>query len=173
MTKRGQTVFGMSFGVIFSIILIIFLLGVAIYAITSFVGISSCSKVGLFYEGLQDEIDKAWTSGIYRGNFPLERNPLVLPSGIEKVCFGGLNQAVLDNGNVQSELKEAYFLVEDREIYMYPPDKACDGELSSNSLEHVSIANFFCVDVEDGNVEPFKLDKRTDASSVNISKVLV
>lgn len=170
MRKKGQTIMGMSFGVIFSIIIIIFILAIAGYATNYFLGLSKCSKVGLFQDGLQNEIDKAWTSGIYQGTFPIDGNPLGLPSAIKKVCFGGLTQNPLDSADVQDELLNKYFLDESREIYMYPPDKACDGSLGSNRLDHVAIGGFFCVDVVDGEIDVFRLGKRTTEDVVTISK---
>jgi len=170
--KKGQAIFGLSFGVIFSIIIIIFIISTSIYAINYFLGISNCAKTGLFYEGLQDEIDKAWTSGIYQGPFPIEGNPLVLPSGVEKVCLGSLTYAFSnrEDESIRNELRYDYLLAADKDIYIYPPNKACDGELAFNTLEHETINNFFCVDVDKGKITtPFRLSKGTTEDSVTIT----
>jgi len=63
--KKAQEVFGMSFGVIFSIILIVFILVVAGIAINHFLGLKKCTQLGLFIEDFANEggdIDKAWNS---------------------------------------------------------------------------------------------------------------
>ena len=64
MEKRGQI--QISFGMIFSIIIIIAIVAVSIYVITIFLDFNKCGKVVLFYEDLEEEIQKAWESPSYR-----------------------------------------------------------------------------------------------------------
>ena len=62
MDKKGQI--DISFGMIFSIIIIIATVAIGFYVITYFLNLSSCTKVGLFWNSLNEEVDKAWNSDI-------------------------------------------------------------------------------------------------------------
>ncbi len=90
--KKGQGIFGMSFSMIFSIIIIIAIIGVAFYAITYFLNLSRCGQITTFYDDLQDEANQAWVSTNHRKVFEGS-----VPSGIEYVCFGLVSQSVLDS----------------------------------------------------------------------------
>src|SRR3989344_8357256 len=83
--KRGQM--DISFGMIFSIILIIAVLAIAFYVIRYFSALSSCTSVGLFYTALTKEVDQSWATttskSIFSGN---------VPGSVDYVCFGNLNQ---------------------------------------------------------------------------------
>src|SRR3989344_6512006 len=147
--KKGQGVFGTSFGVIFSIILIVALIGVTIYAIAFFLNLSGCTIIGLFYDSLQDEIDRAWNSGIYSdtlGKIPMEE---LEKAGIEVICFGSLESSARPGPDEQNrtELKDALFGNDDN-LFLSPTNKACDGELASYNIKHVQIEEFFCVETD-------------------------
>ena len=58
MNKRADL--NISFGMIFSIILIIAFVGVAFYAISGFLKTKNCAELGQFKQDLQDAIDGAW-----------------------------------------------------------------------------------------------------------------
>lgn len=165
--NRGQTIFGLSFGVIFSIILIIFLIGVAVYVIVYFLNIGSCSEIGIFYENLQDEIDKAWSQGIYQGTL----SQLNLPSEIEFICFGNLSLTRVESNSVslRNQILSEYIFTEKSNIFFYPAEESCDGDLASNSLEHVTFNEFFCTEVADGKINA-RLSKENGAALVSISK---
>ena len=78
--KRGEL--NLSFGMIFSIILIIAFLVFAFYAIRTFLGVQDAAKVANFRENLQNDIDELWKApqGTQRASYSL-------PGSIEKVCF--------------------------------------------------------------------------------------
>lgn len=78
--KRGQM--KISFGMIFSIILIIIFIGVAIYGITQFLALKDSAQIGKFKDDLQGEINNIWNSGIGKQTFSGS-----LPGKIERVCF--------------------------------------------------------------------------------------
>lgn len=61
-SKKGQEAVGMSFGWIFALILIIVFIITAIYGIKYFMNIGTCSRVGLFYDNLQQKVDEAYQS---------------------------------------------------------------------------------------------------------------
>jgi hypothetical protein len=72
----------MSFGMIFSIILIIVFLAFAIYAIIKFLELQESIKITQFESNLQSDIDKMWRSS--QGSQKLEYS---LPKKITAVCF--------------------------------------------------------------------------------------
>ncbi len=162
MNKRGQTIFGMSFSMIFSVILIAVVLAVGFFVIAKFLNLGSCTDTGLLYDGLQDEVDKAWRSTIYQGFYEEK-----LPSGITHVCFGDLdsNSDGVDRAK-QSELREEFVEFE-RNVYLYPFSKSCDVELASTNIERVEIGGFFCIEGVNGKLK-VKLSKGSGDSLVKI-----
>ena len=144
MNKKAQEVMGMSFGVIFSIFLIIFLVATAIYAISYFYNLGNCSKVGLFYKDLQNEIDQAWKVDIYEGLFGSNSE---IPSSIKYVCFGNLSQNINPDNEKQKEDIDLFYSGNGQaNIFILPEEKACEGSLASNILNHVETDKFFCVE---------------------------
>ena len=163
--KRGQTAFGLSYGMIFGIMLIVALLAVAFYAITYFLGMNNCLQTGTFFSDLQDEIDRAWTSGKHAGTFVG-----TLPeSEVTNVCFGTLDtiQASSQDLIIQDELKNNVPPA-NMNIFMFPPDESCDGDLYYLELKHVKIAKFFCVPVQNGKVQ-IRLNKGSKESLVTVT----
>lgn len=164
MQKRGQETFGMSFSVIFSIILIIVIVGVAFYAISHFVGIKNCADAGLFYSDLQNEIDKAWNADQFKNVFKA-----ALPSEIESVCFGNFNKSAADgfSEKLKSDISEGN--CDDNggmaNVFMYPPQKSCDIKLCSNTLKHVKVDKFFCINAGDGKLS-VKLENKASKEGV-------
>jgi len=80
MKKRGQM--KLSFGMIFSIILIVAFLAFAVYAIIGFLGLQNSAKIGQFKSGLQDDVNTAW-----RVTHTLQKVSYDLPSKTNQVCF--------------------------------------------------------------------------------------
>lgn len=163
--KRGQGVFGMSFGMIFSIILIIFILAAAFFVIRNFLNLSECADTGLFYDDLQNEVDKAWKSSFYQDVFEVK-----LPSRITYVCFGGLEQepGSATEKEKQDELKSDYF-GRGNNVFLYPNSKACDSRLASYNLTHVDIEKFFCIS-ESGGKLSVKLEKGSFDALVKVMR---
>ncbi len=81
--KRGQTrgAMELSFGMLFSIILIIIFIAFAIYGIGKFLNLQKNIQTKTFVNDLQFDIDKLWNS---QGSQPVEYS---LPASVEKVCF--------------------------------------------------------------------------------------
>ncbi len=139
MNKRGQ--FNISFSMIFSIIIIIAIVGVAFYVISGFLSTSKCAEIGLFYDDLKTYMEKAWQSTIHQDTFTS-----TLPEGIESVCFGNIAQA-------QDEKIKKAFINSNGNVFLYPPQKACDSSLSAIKLEHVQLNNFFCKSVDNNKIQ--------------------
>lgn len=181
-SKRGQGIFGMSYGAIFSIFVIIFIVSVAFIAIKHFIGLNRCTQVGFFYDDLQKEVEKAWASGrhdsTYEGNIPTSG---IFSGDITHICFGKLTSTggpqdaqTLD---MKNELIDEFGLIspeDDENVFIYPPKEACDGSLFAYSLKCrngnsdclvVGDDTFFCepVNKKDGTVT-VKLFYRSDIS---------
>jgi len=80
MKKRGQL--QLSFGMIFSIILIIVFIAFAFYAIMKFLDIKDTALIGKFQNKLQKDVDKIW-----KGQQGSQKVEYILPNKIEAVCF--------------------------------------------------------------------------------------
>lgn len=79
-SKRAQM--KISFGMIFSIFLIISFLAFSFYAIKNFVNIGKESQIKQFVSSLQNDVDKMWKSS--KGS---QEESYSLPEKIEKICF--------------------------------------------------------------------------------------
>jgi hypothetical protein len=162
--RRGKGQIQLSFGIIFSIIIIIATIVVAFYVIGYFLDLSKCTKVGLFYDGLKKDVDKAWRADITQGIYKNE-----LPSGIKKVCFGNSSQQYAK----EDEEQFAYFSsrsVAGMNGLFYPPEKACDSELAFFKVEHAVTDKFFCVPVASGTAK-VKLSKGSADALVKLDRV--
>jgi hypothetical protein len=162
MNKRGQTIFGMSFGMIFSIIIIIFIIATAFFAINYFLEFDNCSEIGLFYNDLQREVDKAWNSGRFEGQWPPEGQNIKLPSrnpSLEWICFGDLvTTSPNSNSPKDVELNNIFkdsYSTSGENVFLHPQENACDAGLSRFKLEHIKTKdnNFFCIEVTKGKLE--------------------
>lgn len=80
MRKEGQM--KISFGMIFSIILIIAFLAFAFYAIKNFLNLSDSAKIGQFIDKLQGDVNDAWRAS--QASQPVTYN---LPDSIGEICF--------------------------------------------------------------------------------------
>jgi hypothetical protein len=162
MKKKGQSIFGMSFGTIFSIIVIIAIVVVAFIAIRHFLSLNRCSQVGFFYDDFEDKVQSVWTSGgaedSFTGSLPSSG---ILNSEISEVCFGDLtkrgdgDEAYEEIGN---ELAE-YYRRDDlgSNVYIYPPEDVCIPHKNVRCRNDKSNCittdpEFFCVQVDSGEV---------------------
>jgi len=71
-----------SFGMIFSVILIIIFIAFAVYGISKFLGVSRLAQVESFKSDFQGDIDRVWKGS--GGSAPVEYS---LPNKIKQVCF--------------------------------------------------------------------------------------
>ena len=164
MDKRGQ--FRISIGMIFSIIIIVATITVAIYAITFFLDFGKCSRVGIFYKDLEGKVNEAWRSDITRETFTGS-----LPSGTDYVCFGNLTQSVSDfdprDEVRQNELRRGGGTRRNN-LFIYPPG-ICKGVLASFNLERAEADGFFCLEVSRGKID-IKLRKDVTDSLVSLQR---
>jgi len=81
MNKRGQL--KISFGMIFSIILIIMFLSFAFYSISGFLSLQDSVQTKKFIEGFQDKVNELYTNQVYGAN----KLEFSTPDSLEKICF--------------------------------------------------------------------------------------
>jgi len=88
--KRGQM--KVSFGMIFSIILIIFFIAFAVYAIYKFLGVQSFANTQQFTDNLQKDVDTIWSSAQ-----ATQPETYSLSTSISEICFTNPGSAGSDN----------------------------------------------------------------------------
>ncbi len=164
-SKRGQI--NLSFGMIFSIILIVVFIVFAFYAIGKFLDIQKAAKAGQFISSLEGDIDKMWRSS--SGSQQVEYS---LPSSVDYVCFAdfasekrGAKQEFYNN------LRLAHF--EDENMFFYPVGSAAAVDSKSidniDLLEITSRENPYCIPNIDGKIK-LTLKKGLDESLVTITR---
>ncbi len=149
MQKKGAI--KLSFGMIFSIILIIIFIVFAFYAIQKFLQIQDAAKVGQFTNNLQSDINSAW-----EGSQRSQEVNYFLPKKIEYVCFIDINSARSGtNRNFYEELE--YICYNDENMAFYPIGSSQGTE--SKEMKHIDIEkitsdeNPFCIKNINGKVE--------------------
>jgi len=149
--KKGQGVIGLSFGTIFSIILIIFFVIVAFVVIKAFLGTQKCAQVGIFRSDFQEEITKAWNSPKQISMFKA-----TLPSALNYVCFANFSKRFKGE---YLEIGEdiSIYEGEDANLFLYPIEKACD--IPYHKINHLDLEaitsekNPYCIMIKKGEVE--------------------
>jgi hypothetical protein len=162
--KRGLQ---LTFGMIFSIIIIIAIVGVSFYAINYFLNLGKCTEISLFYQDFQKEVDKAWNSEItketYIGN---------LPRKIESVCF--LDREP-EETTVSFGVGEEYEVLEDYfriggNMFIYPPEETCNQVYKT--VQHIDVSEldgWHCFPVRENRVE-IPIDKGSFDALVKVKK---
>jgi len=84
MKKRGSKkgALEISFGMIFSIFLIIIFIAAAFYAIRMFLSTQDDIKIGIFVNDLKKDVDAMW-----KGSSESQKVEYSLPSKVQEVCF--------------------------------------------------------------------------------------
>ncbi len=162
MKKRGQ--FELSFGMIFSIILIAVFLVVAFYAIKTFLSVGCDVGAGGFIKDLQGEVDRIWASA---GEEEEYTGKITGSCDVEYVCF--FNENKPQSGGYRTEYNDIQGLAElDKNIYITPVRSA---KVSAAKINHLNMEAFtenpHCIKIENGEVT-FKLSKGLRESLVTI-----
>lgn len=165
MIKRGRKnkkgAISLSFGFIFSIIMIAAIIAVAFYAISFFLNLGRCADVSLFVRDLQENVDGAWSSEISKETFIV-----TVPRGIKSICFW--DEAGENSGEEFREIKE--FLRMDRNnMFFYPPENACD--FPATKIDHIDVSElgWYCFPAEKNEVK-IRLEKDSDNPLVVVKK---
>lgn len=121
---------GMSFGFLFSIILIIFFVFAAIWGIKIFLDWGNCSEVGLFYDRLQQKVDEAYQSSSSDFEFEFKVGK------IEKICFANLSQTPTGILEDYEEIRGFEFY--DSNTFLLPIGKTCD--IPHKKINHINLS---------------------------------
>ncbi len=144
MKKRGQ--FQLSFGMIFSIILIIVFITVAFYVINVFLGIRDNVETGAFINDLDFEIERVWKSS---GGEERVVNFNLRGSEITHICF--YNAIQEQKGKYKEQYEDIANNVDYRDnFYFYPRRFA---EIDSAEIEHINLnlpENPYCIENKEG-----------------------
>jgi len=159
MQKKGQI--QLSFGIIFSIIIIIATVAAGTYFIKQFLSVSECTDLNLFYKNFQDKIDEVWRSPIASQQFSAS-----IVSGVDSICFGSLLSEDAQTYPEYTFLSR--YKSTDYNFFLYPSQKVCDGQRSVAKLKNVKVEGFFCKDVVNGKVE---LDIVKESSSEALASI--
>ncbi|MBI3622826.1 hypothetical protein HY212_01960 [Candidatus Pacearchaeota archaeon] len=95
--KETRAQMQLSFGMIFSIILIIVFIFFAFYAIRAFLRVNDSAKAGDFVTSFQKDIDSMW-----KGAQGSQKVTYLLPSKVSEICFedrGDKNLEFVDKDN--------------------------------------------------------------------------
>jgi hypothetical protein len=149
----------LSFGVIFSIILIAVFVFAAIYAINFFLNYSKCAQVGRFYNDLQGQVDLAFSSSSTE-NKPFE---ISLPGNVRKVCFANLSAPITNPGEEYEEI--SYYYLDDFNVFIIPGESGCN--IPYKKINNINLSriieheNPFCFSPDDTLLLTKKIYDRT------------
>ena len=147
--KRGM-IMGMSFGVIFSIILIIFFIMITFIAINAFLNTKDCAKIGIFLDSFQSNVDKAWNS--QSDDFKFKGS---LPSKLDFICFYDMEDSLKGSYN-EIGFELGRYKGTGANFFFYPTGKACN--IPRHIIKHVDLElitekqNPSCIPLEKGIV---------------------
>ena len=166
-SKRSQGVFGLSFGTIWGIILIVFFIVGAFFGIRAFLDYQKCTSIGMFFNGLQSDVNRAWNS--QDSNFRYNSS---LPAGSEYVCFLNVTGSVKNANAIETTLydtiKNAGWALGNN-AYLYAPSK--DFCTKWTSIKHLNLTdhNPICAKVVK-NMVSIKVEKKFEENLVRLSE---
>ena len=114
--KKGQEIFGLSFGMIFAVILIIFFVIIAFIVINQFLVTQNCAKIGIFFNELNGKVKDAFNSGDVTSRYSID-----LPSQIQAVCFANLTEDF--KGTNKAIGDELVTYNSEHNLFLYAPSK--------------------------------------------------
>jgi hypothetical protein len=165
--KKAQI--NISFGMIFSIILIIVFIVFAFYAIGKFLDIQKSAKTGQFIKSLKSDVSQMWRSS--SGSQAVEYS---ITSSIDYVCFADFSGSAGKKGAKQDfydSLKMVYF--ENENLFFYPVGSA--GGLDAAKIENINLQdmtkkeNPYCAENLNGKVN-LTIKKGFDEVLVTITR---
>ena len=163
---RKKAQMQISFGMIFSIILIIVFLAFAFYGIKTFMGIQNSAVIGKFFGEFQSDIDTAW-----RSTESSQEKEYFLPSKLNYVCFADFGSSANgDNSGLFSELRANSYGQEN--IFTYPTGLFKIESKKTENIDLVEITgeeNPFCIEVINGKIRVI-LSKNSGEALVTIKR---
>lgn len=146
--KKSQQVLGMSFGTIFSILLIIFFIIITFIVINKFFITSDCAKVGIFIDDFNEAVQDTWNA--QKDTYKFSK---VLPKEIEYVCFADFDKEKIGEFEKPIGFDIWVFDGSDSNVVFYPPEKACNMRHFFN--KHLDLSNL----TKTNNPNCFKTEK--------------
>ena len=146
--KKSQQVLGMSFGTIFSILLIIFFVIITFIVLKKFLFTSDCTRVGMFIDGFDEAVQDAWNS--QKDTLEFSKS---LPKDIEYVCFADFEKS--RTGEFEKPIGFDIWVFEGSgsNVLFYPSEEACNMRHFYN--KHLDINDL----TKRNNPNCFKTDK--------------
>ncbi len=148
MKKRGQL--NMSFGMMFSIILIIIFLAFAFYAIKTFLNLGSSAQTGKFASDIQNDINNIWRSAQSS-----QQETYNIPTSIKQVCFADFNAAASGpNSYLYNNLSMYYSGTQN--MVLYPVSNI---GLDVQQINNINLSgmtkdeNPYCIRANSGNIQ--------------------
>ena len=172
--KRSQEVFGMSFGMIFSIILIIFFLVAAFTAIKYFLDYQKEAQIRMFFENFQDKVNSMYGSaGIVGNEYTFEAR---VPSDLRGLCYiqyysdrasyTGECKNIAGNLSIQPSTNFAFYSEKYDKILRRAGYKNIEN-INSASLPSGADTACYCFSISDEKVS-IKIITTTDNSVVHL-----
>jgi len=148
MKKRGQL--KLSFGMIFSIILIVIFITFSFFAIKKFLDVQNTVEVGKFANDFQNDVDKIW-----KGSQGSEVKTYSLPKEITHLCFVDYTSGEKGiYGNLYKNMEQLYY--ENENMFFYPLGSSQG--LDARELKHIDLKkitetdNPFCLESIKGKI---------------------
>ncbi|VVB79761.1 Uncharacterised protein [uncultured archaeon] len=160
--KSGQM--ELSFGMIFSIILIIAFVAFSVYGIIKFLEFRDSAQIGTFEKNFATHVKAKWA-----GTEGAETHEYTLPGRIKEVCFISKTKPITDASR-KEELKWIN-LDEGENLFFYPLNSA--GNAGSAKIDYLNIDettkddNPFCILNKNGKVR-LTLQKNYGENSVRV-----
>ena len=170
--KKGQQILGMSFSVIFSILLIVFFILIAFIVINSFLKTKKCAQIGMFADDFQTKVTQTWNS---------QKDDLTetfrLPSSLDYVCFMNLTSPINAKNQEMDQIGFDLDIYEGRRpapnMFLYSDKKAC--EMPYHTIKHLdlekitALENPYCIRIDDGVIS-IDLKKGFNDRLVSVSR---
>ena len=161
MRNNKDAKFQISFGMLFSIIIIIFTIAIAVYAINYFLKLKSCTELVGFYDSLKENVDR-----VYASNFAEQTLKLSVPGETLEVCFGNISEAKTRYPDEYKELER--LSTRGYNVYLYPSVKKCSQTQPGIKIDRVYVDKFFCQDIMSNKLD-IKLIKEFNEPKVRIT----
>ena len=114
----------LSFGMIFSIILIIMFLSFSFFGIKKFMNLGDSAQSAKLRDSIQSDINKIW-----QGTLGSQKVEYFVPSKTDALCFVDFSQGMIGSSqSVYDELQRAFYGAEN--LFLYPADFGSTGSES-------------------------------------------
>jgi len=167
--KRKKAQMEMSFGMIFTIILIVAFLGFTFFAITKFLNYRDKLQIAQFGTGLQDNVNTLWRSS--EGSQNYEYN---LPGKVQAICIWNYHaQPSAGMTEVKNDIERDY--TGEENTFFYPHESS--GNLEALTIKNLDVEkttkteNPYCLKNKNGKVSLVIIKESISDTKVKIQRV--